>query len=456
MNKKLLIFSFAMALTVSANAQGYFSFYQLRELIPQTQSLQPAFIPNNSFTAAMPGLNLGASLDADFKLQDLLAKETGSIDYAIDFDVLLAAASDVNQLNLDVTSNLFHFGLKTKKGAFSLFGNVRATVHLQYEREFMDFLANGNAGRIGETIDFGGTRLMANSYHEIGLGYSRHFLGEKLTLGARVKQITGLFHASLAEGATGSITTAADDYSWQIMVQNGTANTAGLDLFLNDQDYSDNALQDYIMSNGNSTLAFDFGAKFKPFKWLHFEASVNDIGTITYKEQARNYNTEDATVNFSGVQLRGLENSGDVFRDSLETKFTSNETQREFTTDLTMRTYLSASLFLGERNRFTVMAFNNHVFDEIDPSYAVGWNHSVKKFTFGVLGSYRGSQNELNFGANIASDIGPVQLYLAMDNALATNRPEQYSKADIRFGINLMFGYKKWANRGDVIDLDEL
>lgn len=456
MIRKLIILSFAMALTVSASAQAYFSYFQLRELVPQTQGLQPAFIPNNSFTAAMPGMNMGLSLDADFKLQDLLSKESGSIDYIIDFDVLLAASTEVNNLNLDVTSNIFHFGIKTRKGAFSLFGNVRANLHLQYDRQLMDFLANGNGNKIGATIDFGGTRIFGNAYHEIGLGYSRQFLGDRLTLGARVKQVTGLFHASLAEGATGTITTAADDYSWQISVQNGTVNTAGLDLILNDQDYPDNALQDYMISNENSSLAFDFGAKLKLTEWLHVEAAVNDIGTITYQENPRNYNTADATVTFSGVQLRGLENSGDVFRDSVESKFTSNETQRTFTTDLTMRTYLAASLFLGQRNRFTMMAFNNHIFDEIDPSYALAYNHSVKKFTFGLLGSYRGTHNEFNIGANIASDIGPVQLYLALDNALATNKPEQYSKADIRFGINLMFGYKKWANKGDVIDLDEL
>lgn len=456
MTRKLIIFSFAMALTVSANAQAYFSYYQLRELVPQTQSLQPAFIPKNSLTVALPGVNMGASLDADFKLQDLLAKETGSINYALDFDVMLAAAKDVNNMNLDVTSNLFHIGLKTKKGAFSLFANVRATVHLQYTREFMDFLANGNADRIGETINFGETRLYANSYHEVGIGYSHQFLGERLTLGARVKRVTGLFHASLAEGATGSITTSADDFAWEIQVENGTVNTAGLDLLLNSNDHPDNATRDYIISNDNSSLAFDFGAKFKVTEWLQLEASVNDIGTITYKEQPRNYNTEDVTVNFSGVQLRGIESSGNVFRDSLESKFTSNETQNTFKTDLTMRTYLSASFFLGERNRFTVMAFNNHVFNEIAPSYAMAYNHSVKKFTFGLLGSFRGAGNEVNIGANIASDIGPVQLYLALDNALATSRPEQYSKADIRLGINFKFGYKKWANKGDVVDLDEL
>lgn len=455
MKRRLLIASLAMVLAVSAQAQAYFSFYQLRDKVAQTQGMQPAFIPNNTFTVSLPGANVGVGLQADFELQDLLSKPDGSIDFSVDFDVLLEAAKDINQMNLDVTSNLMHIGYKTKKGAFSLFANIRANVDLQYGKDLMEFLANGNSNRIGASLDFSETRLEANSYHEIGIGYARKFLGERLIVGARVKQVTGLFHASLAENAQGSITTDANDFSWTIGVQNGTANTAGLDLILNNDDYADNALQNYLTGNGNTTIAFDLGAKFKVFDWLHVEASVNDIGTLDWSEQTRNYNTEDRTVNFSGVQLRGLENSGDVFRDSLESKFSSDETQRAFSSTLPTRTYISASAFLGPKNRFTVMSFSRNVFGETKFSYAGAYNHILEYFTFGLVGSLRDG-SEFNVGANIASDIGPLQVYLAMDNALVMNRPERFSKLDFRFGLNLMFGYKRWKEKSEVVDLDEL
>ena len=267
--------------------------------------------------------------------------------------------------------------------------------------------------------------------------------------------MTGLFHGSLREDAQGTITTDALDYSWTIGVQNGTANTAGLDLLINESDYPDNALQDYLVSNENSTLAFDIGAKFKIFDWLKVEGAINDIGTITWKEQPRNYNTEDREVTFSGVQLRGLENSGDVFQDSIESKFNSNETQLTFETTLPTRSYWAATAILGKRNRFTAMAFTRTIFGDTKFSYAGAYNHDVKYFTFGLVGSLRDG-SEFNLGANIASDIGPVQLYLAMDNALVLNRPERFSKLDFRFGLNLMFGYKRWKVKSEVVDLDEL
>lgn len=456
MKRKLTIFSLAMVLAVSAQGQAYFSFFQLRELVPQTQSLQPAFMPKNSFTLALPAVNVGAALQADFKLQDLLSKPDNSIDYTVDFDVLLTATKETNMMSLDVNSNLFYLGLKTKKAGISLFANVRATYDMKYGRDLIEFAANGNGNRVGGTLDFSDTRIMFNSFHEIGLGYTRSFLGERLTVGGRIKQVTGLFHASLDENARGTITTDANDYSWTITVENGTANTAGLDLLFNDEDYPDDAVQKYATSNDNTAMVFDIGAKFKVFDWLHVEAAVNDIGSIDWKEQARNYNTEDRAVTFTGVQLRGLENSGDVFKDSVESKFSSNETQRPFTTTLPTRSYLAASLFLGPRNRFTAMAFRRSIFGESVMSYAAAYNHSVKYFTFGLVGGYRASNSEFNVGANLASDIGPLQMYLALDNAVVLNRPERYSKLDFRFGLNLMFGYKKWKAKSEVVNLDEL
>lgn len=454
MIRKLYFFIIAMAFTFSAVGQGYFSFYQLRELVPQTQSLQPAFIPNNSFTFGLPGL--GVSTEADFVLQDLLSKPDGSLDFNVDFDVLLDATNPMNRTNLDVTGNLFYIGIKTKNGGYSLFANARVTLDTQYGSDLIEFLANGNANRIGQEISLANTRANFNAYHEIGIGHTRKFLNERLIIGGRVKRVTGVYHASLAEGATGSIMTDANDYSWTVNVQNGTANTAGFDFHFNSSRYPGNELEDYAISNGNTGIAFDVGAIFKPFKWLTIEGSVNDIGSIDWTEQVRNYNTQDTEVTFSGVQLRGLENSDEVFRDSVESKFISNETRRAFTTDLTMRSYLAASLNAGKYNRFTFMAFNNHAFDEIDPSFAVSYNRSAKYFTFGVVGSYRNSHTEVNLGANIAADIGPVQLYLALDNAVIMNKPETYSKADIRFGFNLMFGYKKWRDKTEVVNLDEL
>jgi len=110
----LLVFGFS-----SINAQGYMSFYQLRDIVPQTQGLQPAFIPDNSLTISMPALNAGVLIQGDVKLQELFSRPNGQAGLTVDFDLLNSVAQAQNFLNLDITSNIFHLGLRTKYGAFS-------------------------------------------------------------------------------------------------------------------------------------------------------------------------------------------------------------------------------------------------------------------------------------------------------------------------------------------------
>ncbi len=457
MKRLILLSIFVLTLVTNVNAQGNFSFYQLREIVPQASNLQPAFIPQNSFSLGLPGLGgVGVTFQGDFELGDLLYKPNGFGDYTVDFDVLLAATNPTNFMNLDVTANLLHLGIRNKLGAFSLFANARVKMDFHYDDDLMEFLANGNSNRIGGAISFDETMIRLNSFHEIGIGYAKTFLNERLTVGARVKMVTGLFHASTAEGATGSIATDADDFTWTVNIQNGTVNTAGLDLLLNESDYPDNALQDYLISNDNSSMAFDIGAKFDILKTLTVEASVMDIGSITWKETMVNYNTADTTAIISGVQLRGLENSDEVLEDSVTAKFRSNETNMSFKTTLAKRTYAAISYRPSKDDRFSFTAYNNHVFGRFEPTYAVSYNRKAGQFTFGVIGSFRGRNNNTNIGFNMAANLGPFQLYLATDNMMVLNKPELRSKADIRFGINLMFGYKKWRNPERVVNLDEL
>ncbi len=453
--KKLILTLTICFVSAVASAQGFMSFYQLRDIVPQTSNFQPAFIPDNSFTLGLP-TNVGLTIQGDVKLEELLYKEPGQNNFTVNFDVLNGVALERNHLNVEADVNLLHLGFKTKKGGFSIFANIRSNIDFVYNKDLVEFLANGNSNRIGGTLDFSGSTMRMDAYHEIGFGYARKFLGDKLIVGARVKLVTGMYHASVQEDASFRLTTDANDYSWQIQVENGTVNTAGLDYFTNSDDYSSSDMTSFMLSNDNQTIAFDIGARFKPLRWLEVEAAVNDIGKIDWTEQVRNYNTEDTEFTFTGINLRNQDDTEQAIQDSIANKFTSNETQNPFSTTMARRMYLSASLYATPNDRFSLLYFKRNALDQMPANYAVSYNHRFEKFVVGILGSYRSENSEMNIGANLGTNIGPVQLYLAMDNMLVTNRPEQYSKADFRFGLNLMFGYKKWLKKPDIVDLDEL
>jgi len=455
MKRHLLISIFSVALITNINAQGGFSFYQLREVVPQTQSVQPAFIQSNTFTFGLSGTQ--TTFQGEFELGDILFKSpTGGGNFSIDFNNLLASTSAVSQLNLDFTANVVTMGWKNKLGSFSLFGNVRTKLDLEYDDDLIEFLANGNANRIGSSLDFNNTRINLDTYHEIGIGYARTFLKEKLTVGVRVKMISGIFHASTEEGAQASIATDATTYDWTIAVRNGRIRTAGLNMLFNPDDYADNALENYVVSSGNTGVAFDFGAKYDILDFLSVEFSVLDVGNITWKEEVINYETEDTEITFRGIPLKGIEDIEQALEDSLLGKFNSEENNTEFKKAMSMRTYLAVSYRPGANDRITLMGYNNHVFNQFRPAYSLSYNRTAGKFTFGAITTYRAASGRTNFGFNVAANIGPIQLYLATDNLLVFNKPEKRSIADVRFGLNLMLGYKKWKDPNTVVNLDEL
>ena len=403
---------------------------------------------------SVPALNFGTNIQADFRLEQLLSKNDQG-QFVIDFDVLRTSAQNQNFTNFDLSSNLFALNINTSKGAFSLFANSRATFDLVYGEPLLEFLANGNTNAIGSTVDLSDTKFVMNGIHEFGLGYANRFLDDKLTIDARVKMIQGLFHGSLADNFEGSLQTREEDFLWTISVNNGQVNTAGFDYLFNANSYESNEFSNYLMSNQNRSVAFDFGAKYKVLPFLQVEAAVNDIGKIKWTEQVRNYQTEDAVVTYQGLDLANIGEADNILRDSLGSKFNSNETQVAFESNLGTRYYLTATAFIIPNDRFSLTYFKNNAFSDLPGNFALSFNHRFENFVVGAVGSYRRANTEFNLGASLASSIGPVQLYMALDNVLLLNRPEQYSKVDFRFGLNLMFGYKKWM-KDKIVDLDKL
>jgi hypothetical protein len=78
----------------------------------------------------------------------------------------------------------------------------------------------------------------------------------------------------------------------------------------------------------------------------------------------------------------------------------------------------------------------------------------LRKTTFGVLASMGGIDNDFLFGANFAVNLGPLQLYAATDSLNAIFlKPEESTGANVRVGLNLVFGYKKKSSTPEEINV---
>jgi hypothetical protein len=435
MKKHIFIYiAFLVVAANNINAQDYFSFYNLGDYVVQTQNVSPVYIPKNSFTIAIPAANVGFNLNSGFKVNELLVQNELTKNLEFNLANLYDEAEDINDLNVDLTVNLFYMAFKRKRGSFTVFANTRATNNWRYSKDFLGIAANGitDSFSLNEINEYTG-------YTEIGIGITQTFFNDKLAIAVRAKYLNGFIHSSTEEGATASL--EIDELGNYILsAQNATVNSAGNGL------YEEGGTDDFKVFTENTGWGFDFGATFKATKKLTFEIAVNDVGSITWKDDVKNFNIQDVQNEvYSGIDLRddagGLENNA---LDELERIFNTNETEEEFETKLNMKTYLSARYALTEKNTFTLAAFNTHAFDEFKPSYSLGYNRTLNKTTFGVLTSMGGIDNEFLFGANFAVKLGPLQLYAATDSLKALfTKPEEATGANVRVGLNLVFGYSK-------------
>ena len=434
MKKHIYIVLAVVFLNSSATqAQDYFSFYNLGDYVVQTQNVSPVYLPKNEFTFALPAANIGLNFNSGFKINELLVKNdiTKKLEYNV--DNLYDKAEDVNYLNIDVTVNLFYMAFKRKKGSLTFFANTKATNNWRYSKDFLGIAANG----INESFNLNEINKY-NGYNEIGVGFTQTFLNDKLAVAIRAKYLNGFVHASVEENATAALE-IDETGNFILSAQNATVNSSGTALF-------EDGNEEFKLFTGNTGFAIDFGATYKATEKLTFEIALNDMGSINWKDGARNFNIEDVTNSmYSGVDLRddneGLENTA---LDKLETIFKTNETEKEFKSKLNMKTYLSARYALTERNTFTLALFNQNAFNQFKPSYSLGYNRTLKKTTFGVLTSIRGIDNEVLLGANFAAKLGPFQLYAATDSLKGLfMKPEELSSANVHIGLNLVFGYNR-------------
>ena len=444
MQKKgtLLTYAFIAFTMYNVTAQEHFSFYQLRDYVLQTQNISPTYMPQNTFTIAIPGSNFGVNYQNGFRLKDLLVENTNSGSLEIDLKNLLLNVDDINPLKFNFTGHLFHMGLRKGKNAFSLFLNTRTDVNAQLTKPLFNFLANGNSSQVGELIDLGHNKFSARAYREIGFGYVRTFLDNKFKVGFNLRFLGGIFHASTQHNAELTLLTKADTYDWEMTVQNATVNTAGLDLVINEDNYPNDALISYVFRNKNKGAAFDFGAYYQLSKKFIMELSITDIGSITWKDHVINYNIEDGGGTFTGLDLKDIGDVEQAFENELGTIFTTNETQSPFQTGLGVKSYLSASYLPNKKNRFSFTSFNNYTFNDFSPSFALAYNRTLKRTTFGVTSSFGGRQKSISIGGNFAVSLGALQVYAATDNIVS--KIENVYSVDFRFGINLNLGYKKW------------
>lgn len=418
---------------------GNISLFHLGDYVHQTSNVSPVYIPKNSFSLGLPGLSgVSAQLNNGFKATDLLI-ESGN-DLELDFlNLYNTLESDYNELNQSLSVNLLSLAFKRKHGSISFFVNAKENINWQMSKNgFINLMANGIT-QDAQTILID-DQINSTAYIEGGIGFTQQFLNDKLAIGVRLKYLIGLANGSTEEDGYASLD-VNNNYTWTINSNNAIAKVAGVD--------PENT-EDYEFSTKNSGFGFDIGATYEILPNLEIEVAVNDIGSITWKENVKEYYIEDSNnVTVDGVNLDSDDDLLDDLEDKLNQDIITGEREgSSYTTSLATNSYASLSYKLKNIHQFRATLFNNHTIEDAESIIALGYNIALKKTTYGVVG-IKNAHGDLDFGLNIATKLGPLQLYVVSDNVnqILALRPEEKKNINVQFGVNFVFGYNKWFEK---------
>ena len=408
----------------------------------QANRTNPALLPDSKFVIGLPGFynNL---LITNITYSDLeFTNEDGR--RVLSFDQAIAQLGDDNMVRENLDIETLSFGVHLGNLFLSVGHAARYNAYINYPKTLPQLIWQGNAQFIGQTIDFGfDQQLMGYSELSVGAAYS---FKDFLTIGVRGKFLNGISDVS-TERSDLSLYTSDDIYQLQ-MNADLLANSAGGDLQYGDfNDFSFNFnfanFEASQIFTSNSGFAFDIGAQLKLGK-LDIAASVTDIGRIDWETDVINYELK-GTYEFEGLDVAQDILSDDSTSlgstlDTLQEIYEVVETSAAYSTDLPTRYYLSATYQLNDMWRFGGVFYNESYRDQNFTGVALGANAQINKFVnLGILYGFR-NETYNNIGLNAAVKVGPVQIVAATDNVLTAFRIEDSNTANVRLGINLLFG----------------
>jgi hypothetical protein len=465
--KKITAVSAALLFSLVLQAQTDLTIHNMQS-IPQRGFSNPAMIPDSRFHFGIPG---ASSVNLNFRnslsLNDVFER-TPDDSLLIDLPNIADRLGEGNFTNLDIQEELLFFGFRIGKNYLSVGSRLTSSLNLGLPPDLLSFLVEGNAAFLGETAEIGGLNLNYNLYLENSVSYARQ-ITDALRVGVRGKYLMGLATIRTREMSIG-LYTDPDDYSItatsKILVDMSFPSDfidsiplGSLENF-NGPDFDNFDPLDLLSEKFNGGFAFDIGANYKLSERWSFNASVLDIGSISWNRNVRNLKSDEASFTFTGLDLYQIFSDSttdvgdqmDVVLDSLTGIFNFNVTETSFSNSLVPKIYVGATYSLTPGTIFGALVRADYFDKQIYPSLTLSATKKLTRFLT-LSASYTARQNSYaNFGVGMALNMGPVQFYLLSDNASNFLYYGDTRGAHVHFGLNVLVGRKTKQNK-PILDL---
>lgn len=448
MKKFLFIF---LILPLGVSAQYNLTLYHLHKTVPQANFLNPGLMPNGQINVGFPGLsNIHFSVSNSFSAQDLIEKRNG--EHILKLDQLPDALGKQNYLHQSLRADPLYLSFWARKNFFSLHLAARESFTFGYPREFAEYLIEGNGGdNLGTSVGIDDLIFKGTSWMEIGFGYGRSMLNNKLTIGAKIKYLYGGFNASIDRGSEGYLSTDPETFAITLNVDNLTLNTAGLsamevDLFTEEEDADADEkmeIDEYLLNNENRGLALDIGGSFQLTPEIKLHGSIIDLGSIKWKTAVKNYTFSNASYTFEGINIKEADDFGEALLDTLENIFDPEITEVAYKEGLSSKYYAGADFKLGKKHTAGAMLYGQFIKGKMRSALNLHYNLQLGRVVNTVLSYNVMNRSANNLGAGLSLNLGFWQIYGVTDNIFSLMYPSKARHVDFRFGMNMTFGRKR-------------
>ena len=442
-NKRLYTLIVIMSVSFTSFSQKNFSLYHLQQT-NQANYLNPGFKQNNRLYLSLPvGMQNISLMNSGFTLNSALESRSQDDSLQISPSLLLTDMKNLNYVNFEMSNEIFGLGFKVKENFISLNITNRFQTRLNYPKDLLELSLDGNGNKLlGERASLDGIGLNLSSYIEYGIGFNRN-INEKLTIGGRVKLISGVANINTIDTKLG-LTTDASTFALTI---DGSSeiNTSNISPFT-DSTIEYNPFPS-LFNFSNIGFGIDLGANYEYNDNLSFSASILDLGLIKWKDNVTNYVSNDVNYTFEGIDLNqaldSVNNIGSDLSDTLQEIFRQDENNNSYNTALRTKFYLGGRYKFNDVFSSSVLVYNEIIGQKYNVGTSISGNIQLKRWLGFSLNysTYGKSFNNLGLGINLVA--GPVQFYGMTDNVMAVISPTSSKHAHVSFGMNIVIGPKK-------------
>ncbi len=443
--------------------------------VPQSYYLNPATQPQCGLFIGAPvvsslyaGFNNTGFSASDFVFKD---PESDSIIHLFhpraDKGAFLNGLNDVEHFNASIATNLASFGFRVGDLFIAFDATIKVEENFSYPKSAFEFLLQGTED--GNVIDLEKLGLDILSYMEFAVNLSKNY-GDHLSLGIRPKLLFGL-GTVYNDNSTLNLETRASDYLLNIDSEIKTALIEGIPVPVDENGALDpNGELDLsyssIFGNGfgqlfkNKGFGLDLGVHFNPIDQLQLSASVLDLGYINWKT-GTNISTFNGSSSWEGAYFNRDSVSLDIksILDSLKENVEVTGSTYSFARSLTPKVILGGRYFLSDGFDIGLLSKTSFYRTKTTQELTLLADlHPTKGFS--VSGSYSlAGKSRSTFGLGLGLKFLWGNLYMIYDyiplkyNVIKQDPeipviggipfPLDYSKANVRIGLNLIFGCRK-------------